>query len=461
MIVLGMGSNVGDRLSHLRKSLQAIKKLPGLTVHQVSPLYISDALLPENAPPEWDMPYLNLALRCDTSMEPLALLNELKNIEWSIGRKPEVRHWGPRIVDIDILAWDDRVIQNDSLTVPHHNLQERPFAFWPLADVAPLWTFPLPGPNEGKTAAQIVEIWGSRFSGHAPFHTRQILQRVDTPQLVGIINVTPDSFSDGGLFLHAGQAKQHMIKLVEGGADVIDIGAESTAPKAAPLDANSEWQRLEPVLAALREAKCLLPPKISVDTRHPATAEKALQFGIDWINDVSGLDDPAMREIVAASKTDCVVMHHLSIPERRDNVLPRGEDPVKLVREWGEKRLRELEQQGIARERIIFDPGIGFGKMAEQSLYILQHVHAFSNLGARLLIGHSRKTFMSLFTGKSFAERDIETVAMAIRLAEQPVAYLRVHDVEMCARGFRAAAALSQAHPPFPKGKTDARKAWD
>ena len=134
MIILGLGSNVGDRLTNLRKALQAIKKIPGMNIEQVSPVYVSDALLPENAPLDWDIPYLNLALRCETTQEPLELLKQLKNIEWSIGRKPEIRHWGPRILDIDILAWDDAIIKSDVLTLPHENLQERPFALWPLAD---------------------------------------------------------------------------------------------------------------------------------------------------------------------------------------------------------------------------------------------------------------------------------------------------------------------------------------
>jgi 2-amino-4-hydroxy-6-hydroxymethyldihydropteridine diphosphokinase/dihydropteroate synthase len=445
MIVLGLGSNLGDRLANLRKALQAIGNLPDLSVRQVSPIYISDALLPENAPADWDMPYLNLAIRCDTTLAPLDLLKQLKTIEWSIGRKPEIRHWGPRVVDIDILAADNLIVASDVLTVPHANLQQRPFALWPLADVAPLWQFPLSGPNHGKTAAQIVEPWGSRFSGEAPFHTRQINQRVDTPQLVGILNVTPDSFSDGGQFLQREQAQQQMTHLVSTGAEVLDIGAESTSPRATPLDAETEWQRLEPVLASIKEIKTqfILPPKISVDTRHASVAAKALEFGADWINDVSGLDDPAMQEIVAQSSVDCVVMHHLSIPERRDHILPRNEDPVSIVHAWGEKRINELEKKGIARDRIIFDPGIGFGKMAEQSLILLKNTRVFANLGVRVLVGHSRKTFLSLLSGMPFAERDIETMAMSVCLAFQPITYLRVHNVEMCARGLRVAAALS------------------
>jgi len=444
MIVLGLGSNLGDRLGNLRKAVAAIKKIPAMTVQQVSPVYISDALLPENAPADWDMPYLNLAIRCDTTLQPMELLQQLKNIEWSIGRKPAVRHWGPRVVDIDILAIDDLIIESEPLTVPHSSLQERPFALWPLADVAPLWKFPLTGKNHGKTAAQIVESWGSRFSGEAPFHTRQINQRVDTPQLVGVVNVTPDSFSDGGQFLEIHRALEQIAQLVSSGADVVDIGAESTAPRSQPLTADAEWSRLAPILEGLQEARktLLLQPKISIDTRHAATAAKVLELGVDWINDVSGLDDPAMREIIAQSKVDCVVMHHLSIPERRDNILPRDQDPVAIVHAWGEKRLHELEQQGITRDRVIFDPGIGFGKLAEQSLILLQHTRAFADLGARVMIGHSRKTFLSLLSGLPFAERDVETMAMSVCLMNQSVDYLRVHNVDMCARGLRTAAAL-------------------
>src|SRR5262245_59418543 len=107
MVILGLGSNLGDRLENLRKALHTIKNIPGLTVTQVSPVYLSDALMPDNAPSDWDMPYLNLALACETHLEPMELLKQLKSIEWSIGRKPEIRHWGPRIIDIDILAWDE------------------------------------------------------------------------------------------------------------------------------------------------------------------------------------------------------------------------------------------------------------------------------------------------------------------------------------------------------------------
>ena len=440
MVILGLGSNLGDRLSTLRNACRHIEKIPDLRVKQISPVYISDALLPENAPDEWSIPYLNLALRCETTLEPMALLRELKNIELACGRNLNSVRWGPRDIDIDILAWDDLVIQQDKLNIPHRGLQERPFALWPLSDVAPLWKYPL----THQTAAEMVEAWGSRFTGEAPFHTRQINQRIDTPSLVGVLNITPDSFSDGGNFLQVKHAVKQASQLVLAGAEVIDIGAESTAPSATSITPEVEWERLAPVLTTIIAAKkdFQVTTRISVDTRHAATAQKALLAGADWINDVTGLQDPAMREVLASSAADCVVMHHVSIPASHHHVLPRDVDVMKTLLTWGKERILLLEKSGISRERIIFDPGIGFGKTYEQSLQIIRHAAAFTQLGVRVLFGHSRKSFLRQFTASPANERDIETLVLALYLAKQPVDYLRVHQVEMCARGFRVAEAL-------------------
>lgn len=445
MVILGLGSNVGDRLTNLRFAVSCLKKIPGLHIEKISPVYLSDALLPDNAPPEWDSPHLNIALFCETTLPPLALLEELKTIEQRLGRDPEAAHWGPRILDIDILAWDDLILNDDVLTLPHKGLPERPFALWPLADVAPFWKCPLAGVNQGKTAAQMVEHWGSRFTGKAPLRTRQIYQRIEMPQLVGIINVTPDSFSDGGQFLQAEKALEQACYLMHSGAEILDIGAESTAPNAPLLTSQMEWSRLQPVLAAIRQTRnnFIIAPKISIDTRHAETAKKALVMGVDWINDVTGLQDPAMREIVAISGSDCVVMHHVSIPASREQVLPRGGDVVKEIYEWGAKHLERLEKAGISRHKIIFDPGIGFGKAPEQSLELIRQAGIFEKLGTRLLVGHSRKSFFSLFTPYPSSERDMETLATTLYLARQPVDYLRIHNVEMCARGLRVMKALT------------------
>ena len=233
-------------------------------------------------------------------------------------------------------------------------------------------------------------------------------------------------------------------ELISHGATILDIGAESTSPLAEPITQKIEWARLADGLKAILEIKktSLIMPKISVDTRHSKTAEKALLLGVDIINDVSGLDDPAMQKIVASAKSECIIMHHLQIPERRTHYLPRDEEPCLPVYFWGEQRIHELEKMGIARDKIIFDPGIGFGKMAEQSFSILQSIDIFKKLGVRLLVGHSRKSYLSLLTEKPPEERDIETSVISLYLANKKVDYLRVHNVEIASRVFKVAGAL-------------------
>lgn len=444
MVILGLGSNTGDRLTNLRRAREMLALIPKLSIIQASPLYLSNALLPEQAPSSWDQPYINLALKCETTLQPHDLLQQLKNVEYAIGRKPLKRHWGPRVMDIDILAWDDLVFEDELLQIPHVHLPERPFALWPLADLVPSWVYPIKGIFQGKTAAEICSRWGSRFSGEAPLNTKQILHRIDTPRLVGILNLTPDSFSDGGKFPQVQTALRQAYHLASTGAEIIDLGAEATNPEAIPLDAEDEWDRLEPFLSAIKKelSYMFIPPKLSVDTRHTEVAEKALRLGVDWINDTSGLEDPKMRDLVAASRRECVVMHNLGIPSDKNRVLPYNQNPVEKILRWGEERIAEMENAGIAREKIIFDVGLGFGKNAEHSFDLLKNIKQFQALNTRLLVGHSRKSFMTLFTNKAPAERDLETAILSLHLANQGVDYLRVHDPEICSRSFKLAKAL-------------------
>lgn len=438
MVILGLGSNIGDRLTHLRQALRFLKAIPELKIEQISPIYMSDALLPHHADNSWNTPYLNLAIRCQTTLTPLALLEKTKMVEKKMGRDASI-DWSPRIIDIDILAWDDLIKYDDKLHIPHEHLHERPFALWPLADVAPFWIYPLPGPWKGKTAMELAAQWKRDA---APLHTRPIAQRIDTPALVGIINLTPDSFSDGGKYFDSDQAVQQMVSLVNDGAEIIDIGAEATGPRATPIHSVDEWKRLEPVLALWNHAKSttLIEPKISIDTRHVDTAEKALTWGANWINDVTGLDNPEMRALVSQQSADILFMHHLGVPVSQSKLIPLNEDPVAHVYQWAEKRLQELD---ISPERLIFDIGIGYGKTAEQSIALIKNISLFKSLGIRLLVGHSRKSFLSLVTHKPTTERDIETIAISNFLADQHIDFLRIHNVDYHARLFKTKACIT------------------
>lgn len=245
-------------------------------------------------------------------------------------------------------------------------------------------------------------------------------------KIVAIINVTPDSFSDGGENYAPEKALGAIKQAIADGAYVVDIGAESTRPGAEPLTANEEWKRLGPVL---RQCSAL-DAVISVDTYHPENARRALALGADWINDVSGFTNPAMVEAVKDSGCKLVVMHSLTVPADKAVTLSESCDPVTTIITWAEQHFATLEKSGIERERLIFDPGIGFAKTAAQSKEILERASEFKALGVPLFIGHSRKSFLHMQADTN-DQRDGATLALSRKLAASGVDYLRVHNIRL------------------------------
>lgn len=426
-MILGLGSNLGDRSVFLKRAIAELEQF--LKNMRVSKTYESAAWLTSESPRSWNRPYLNLAVSGETTLLPRELLHELKAIEHKLGRSAKAR-WAPREIDIDILAWDEQVINEQDLTVPHPSLLQRPFALRPLADLAPGWRYPVTGTCQGQSAARLA--------------TGFLLSLAHDPTLVGIINITPDSFSDGGQLSSPEVLTTRIHELIADGAGVLDLGAESTRPGATPLSAEVEWSRLHPALEILKDTVRTLanPPKISIDTRHAAVATKALEAGVDWINDVSGFSDPRMCEVVAGASCDLVMMHSLTVPTDRGVVLPINENCVETLLAWAFDRLEKLEYFGIDRERIIFDPGVGFGKTAAQSIEIICDLDRFKELETRTLIGHSRKSFLTRFTNKPSQDRDFETVIASLEIARHGVDYLRVHDVKSHTRAFSISRTL-------------------
>lgn len=251
---------------------------------------------------------------------------------------------------------------------------------------------------------------------------------MNRPALMGIVNVTPDSFSGDGKL--ADDAVRHAEALLDAGADILDIGAESTRPGATALTAEMEWTRLEPVLTKIIGHHWRSRVRLSVDTRHAVTAARALALGVDIINDVSGMQDPEMAKALAEHSCDVVVMHALSVPAESHNVLPPDCDVVAEILRW-KKRITEFAKaHGIAPERLIYDPGIGFGKSAEQSLRLIEQAAELKQSGGRWLVGHSRKSFLKLVTEKAAGDRDGPTLEYSRQLAQAGIDYLRVHDVQ-------------------------------
>jgi len=426
MIILGLGTNLGDRLANLRQALHYLKVHPKIQVQNVSPVYQSDAMLPENAPANWALPFFNVALSCCTALSPEALLTELKIIERRLGHN-DAMHWAPREIDIDILMWHNKIVNTEQLTIPHGGLYKRPFALWPLMDLYSTWNYP----------SEILESWGSRFTGDAPFHTRQIPYRIDGSVFVGALNITPDSFSDGGCFESADAALEQAKHLFASGAEVIDIGAESTRPDESQTITNAEeWRRLVKPLQSIIDfwADQDFKPKLSIDTRNHSVAAEAIALGIDWINDVTGFTDVKMLEVVRDSNVKLVCMHSLGLPPTQDKLIPLSSDPVAHIISWGEQKLKVLQENGILLERIIFDMGIGFGNTPEQCLRLLKCAHEFKQLDVPIMVGHSRKSFHKVVSAVPAAERDLETAITSIDLFTQGVDYIRVHDVVYSAR---------------------------
>jgi dihydropteroate synthase len=246
------------------------------------------------------------------------------------------------------------------------------------------------------------------------------------PLIMGIVNVTPDSFSDGGDFLEQNAAVAHALKLVEDGADILDIGGESTRPGAKPVSLDEELRRVVHVVAEVRKNTDRL---ISVDTTKAEVARQALAAGANIVNDISGLTfDPAMIDVCAESDCGVICMHILGTPQTMQTD-PHYDDVVSEVCQFLSERLTALELAGIARERVATDPGIGFGKTAQHNVDLLSNIAALRDLERPVLIGHSRKRFLAKVLGRPVEERTSGTLGVAIAVAAQGADMIRVHDV--------------------------------
>ena len=246
------------------------------------------------------------------------------------------------------------------------------------------------------------------------------------PLIMGILNVTPDSFSDGGSFFTIKAAVDRAKRLEDEGADILDIGGESTRPFSQAVPGDEELRRVIPVLEKL-QGKIGIP--ISIDTTKCDVAAAAIDLGVEIINDVSGLEaDPNMIDLARSSMVGICVMHMRGTPQNMQND-PKYTDVVAEILAYLQSRDRWLIEHGIASERICLDPGIGFGKTHEHNLELLQHASEFHRAGRPLLIGHSHKGFIAKLLGNKDLDRCFGTIGVSIALALHRIQILRVHDV--------------------------------
>jgi dihydropteroate synthase len=245
---------------------------------------------------------------------------------------------------------------------------------------------------------------------------------------MGVVNVTPDSFSDGGRYVEPEKAISHGLELAAEGAAIVDVGGESTRPGALPVEAEEELDRVLPVIEGLMAART--DAQISIDTSKAGVASKALEAGATFINDVTALrGDPAMVSLVASSGADVCLMHMLGEPRTMQED-PRYEDVVSEVKAFLEDRLQFAVQSGVAEERILLDPGIGFGKTADHNLDLIDRLDEIVALGRPVAIGASRKSFIGRITGREDPfDRVAGTVAVNVLAYARGARVFRVHDV--------------------------------
>jgi dihydropteroate synthase len=267
---------------------------------------------------------------------------------------------------------------------------------------------------------------------------------------MGVVNVTPDSFSDGGEFLDPARAIAHAHELISEGADIVDVGGESTRPRALPVGADEELGRVVPVIEGLRGAEA----QISIDTSKRAVAEAALAAGATYVNDVTAFRaEPELAGLVADAGADCCLMHMLGEPRTMQDD-PRYDDVVSDVKAFLEARLAFAVSEGVAEDRIQLDPGIGFGKTVEHNLTLLDRLGEIVAIGRPVVVGVSRKSFLGKLTGREVAaDRVHATVAANVLALERGATVFRVHDVAP-ARDALLVAAATLRRAPWPTPKT-------
>lgn len=394
-VYLAIGTNLGDKKQNI---LTALKKLQehDIKIIKISPLYETPALMLTNSPSDWNIPYYDCVIKVDTNIEPLQLLDICKIIEKEMGRDFSAR-WSPRPIDIDIVFYKNQHINTDRLIIPHKELNNRNFVLDPLSFIYP-----------------------EKIKNYYTYQHQ--------PLFMGILNITPDSFSDGGKYNNENNFVDTFENWVENNVSIIDIGAESTRPDATLLTAEEELERLQFVFKYIKNKKFdLIKPLLSIDTYHPETAEQAILNGFDIVNDISGLCDEKMINLAKNNpQTKFIFMHNLGIPSDKKIVIPDDKNIIEEISKWLEDKINIFEKNNLKKEQLILDLGIGFGKTPSQNLQILQNIEHFHKYGFKILMGHSRKSFMKVFSNVSTAERDVETIAISMKIANK-VDILRVH----------------------------------
>ncbi|GHU11358.1 folate synthesis bifunctional protein [Alphaproteobacteria bacterium] len=398
MIFLSLGSNLGNRFENIRKAIAGLSVFFDCKI--TSHIIETEAILPENAPPDWNIPYLNAVIVGDSHCSPFELLSKLKNIERKMGRNTDISDWSPRAIDIDIISYYNQPINSDRLVLPHKEVGRREFLQYLLREVG----YPLQNDMLNNTSY------------------RPMNHFVLDPKIVGIVNVTPDSFSDGGQYIDADKAEAQVRKIYAEGAHIVELGPQTTKPGYVEVPPSEEIDRLSGVLERCSDIDC-----IGVDTYFDDVVKFAIEkHNVKWINDQNAALNHDTIKLIADKNVKLVTMLH-------------GMDMS-----WISGRIKVLTHFGVPLENIIIDPGIGFGKTKYQNIEMIQNCKRMKEIGCEVLLGHSRKSFMEVFSNFPASHRDIETLAVSSFADDAEVDYIRVHNVQDHMRFFVAKYFMNQ-----------------
>ena len=421
LVYIGAGSNQGNRQEYLRMAAQLLP--PAVRILRTSELYLTE---PWGYKPQPS--FYNLVWEAETNLDPESLLKYFKEIEARIGRVKTLRY-GPRVIDLDILLYDDCVYQSQSLTIPHAMMRSRRFVLQPLCDLIPMEVDPV----TKKTWFELLQecpAAGVEKLEETLETERPVINWGLRSYVMGIVNLTPDSFSGDGLM--NGQnvingALRQCESFLENGADILDLGAESTRPGFETVPPEIEIMRLVPVLKEVRRRfpKAL----ISVDSRKAEVVRAALDCGIDWINNTGDSGDEDLDMLCAGSGKVTVAMRTEPIRKTKEELLT-PEKILERVRSQLLDRVNRLQKFGIKQGNLVLDPGIGFGSSASCDLEIVRQIRQISLLGYPLLIGPSRKSFLGTFLGRKPDERTAGTGAAICYAILNGCDVIRVHDVK-------------------------------
>jgi dihydropteroate synthase/2-amino-4-hydroxy-6-hydroxymethyldihydropteridine diphosphokinase len=435
---LALGSNLGDRVENINQAL--------LLLEQEDCIVLDTSFLYET-PPMYhiDQPaFLNGVCKVATSLEPHALLRTLKKIEETLGRQPTFRN-GPRPIDLDILFYNDLVMSDETLTIPHISIQEREFVLWPLCDIARDMEHPKLFKTNGQLLSQLLKVSAESEEGVCEMHKVVPIQpgRIwawdKKTYIMGILNATPDSFSDGGQNADIETGVKAAWRMKEEGADMIDIGGMSTRPGADDnFPEEEEIRRVVPLIKTLRQSGFDLP--ISIDTFRASVAKCALEAGANVINDISGGSrDPEMLKLMAETRVPVCLMHmrgdaHTMMSQ--ENTTYENNDVLDDVSHVLHALVENAVAAGVHRWNIMIDPGIGFAKTTEQDFELLRHLSEVSANqdsllhGLPMLMGISRKKFIGKVTGvQEASQRKFGTAGAVAACVAGGANIMRVHDV--------------------------------